>query len=56
MVRKSRTPYRYTLPATACGLITGWAVAGWVGWDPLFTAIGVALLAQVVVEALWARH
>jgi predicted MFS family arabinose efflux permease len=51
--RGNKAPYRYTLPATACGLVLGWALGGWLGWDPLFTAIGVELLASVVVEAIW---
>ena len=55
MVRKSRTPYRYTMPATAFGLVLGWAVGAWLGWDPLFTAIGIGLLSSVVVDALWAQ-
>jgi hypothetical protein len=28
----------------------------WLNWEPLFTALGVLLLAQVVVDALWARR
>ena len=54
--RDAKTPYRYTLPATAIGLVLGWAVGGWVGWDPLFTAIGVGLLASVLVDVLWASR
>ena len=56
MVRESKTPHRYTMPAAAFGLVIGWAVAGWIGWDPLFTAIGVGLLSSVVVDALWATR
>jgi hypothetical protein len=52
---KSKTPYRYTMPATAFGLVLGWALAGRLGWDPLFTAIGVGLLSSIVIDVLWAR-
>jgi hypothetical protein len=52
--RDTKTPYRYTMPATALGLVLGWAIGGWLGWDPLFTAIGIGLLASIVVDALWA--
>jgi hypothetical protein len=38
------------------GFIVGWAVGVWLNWEPLFTALGVLLLAQVVVDALWARR
>jgi len=54
--RETKTPYRYTMPAAAFGLVIGWAVGGWVGWDPLLTAIGVGLLPSVVVDALWATR
>jgi hypothetical protein len=35
------------------GFIVGWAVGVWLGWEPFFTAVGVLLLAQVVVDACW---
>jgi hypothetical protein len=54
--QETKPPYRYTLPAAAFGLVVGWAVGARLGWDPLFTAIGVGLLAQVVAEALWAAR
>jgi hypothetical protein len=53
---KSKTPYRYTMPATAFGLVLGWALAGRLGWDPLFTAIGVGLLSSIVIDVLWAKE
>ena len=56
MVKESKTPYRYTMPAAACGLVIGWAVGGWIGWDPLFTAIGVGLLCSMLADVLWARE
>jgi uncharacterized membrane protein YfcA len=53
---RERTPLRYTLPAAVLGSIVGWAVGVWLGWEPFFTAVGVLLLAQVVVDALWATR
>jgi hypothetical protein len=50
---RERTPLQYTLPAAVLGIIVGWAVGVWLGWEPFFTAVGVLLLAQVVVDALW---
>jgi len=44
------------MPAAAFGLVIGWAVAGWIGWDPLFTAIGVGLLCSMLADVLWARE
>jgi hypothetical protein len=41
------------LPAAVLGFIVGWAVGVWLGWEPFFTAVGVLLLAQVVVDACW---
>jgi hypothetical protein len=52
----TKTPYRYTMPATALGLVLGWALGGWLGWDPLFAAIGIGLLASIVVDAVWASR
>jgi hypothetical protein len=51
-----RTPFRYTLPAALAGLVAGWLFGMWVGWEPGFCAIGVCLLAQVVVDAWWAAR
>jgi hypothetical protein len=48
-----RTPFRYSVPAAVLGFIIGWAVAGWLGWDPLFSGLGFLLLATVVVDACW---
>jgi hypothetical protein len=50
---RERTPLRYTLPAAVLGFLVGWAVGVWLGWEAFFTAVGVLLLAQVVVDALW---
>jgi hypothetical protein len=50
---RERTPLRYTLPAAVLGFIVGWVVGVWLGWEPFFTAVGVLLLGQVVVDALW---
>jgi asparagine N-glycosylation enzyme membrane subunit Stt3 len=50
---RARTPYKYSVPAAVLGFIIGGAVGSWLGWDPLFTAVGVLLLALVVVDACW---
>jgi hypothetical protein len=49
----TRTPYRFTVPAAAVGLVAGWLLGKLLGWEPGFTALGVCLLAQVVVDAWW---
>ena len=56
MRRAAHTPYRFTVPAATVGLVAGWLLAVWLGWEPLFVAIGVSLLAQVVVDGWWSTR
>jgi hypothetical protein len=56
MRSRTRTPYRFTVPAAAAGLVAGWLMGLLVGWEPLFCAIGVCLLAQVAADAWWATE
>jgi hypothetical protein len=56
MVRKTKTPYRYTVPVGILGLVTGWLLGVLIGWEPVFVAVGGCLLAQVALDAWWARR
>ena len=56
MVRKTKTPYRYTVPVGILGLVTGWMLGVLIGWEPFFVAVGGCLLAQVALDAWWDRH
>ena len=51
-----RTPYRYTVPVAILGLVTGWLIGVLIGWEPIFAALGGCLLAQVFLDAWWARR